>query len=96
MPKEFDPEDPMELVGVEVSGSDPEQVLDDIVHVIESGNEGGVSLWDLDQNLITRWRSNEPEAGSILGGHGICVDLQGSIYVTEIGQGQRVTKFQKL
>ena len=31
MPKEFDPEDPMELVGVEVSGSDPEQVLDDIV-----------------------------------------------------------------
>ena len=71
-------------------------VLDDVVHVIESGPEGGVSLWDLDQNLITRWRSNEPEAGSILGGHGICVDSQGSIYVTEIGRGQRVTKFQKL
>ena len=71
-------------------------VLDDIVHVIESGPEGGVSLWDLDQNLVTRWRSNEPEAGSILGGHGICVDSQGSIYVTEIGQGQRVTKIQKL
>ena len=71
-------------------------VLDDIVHVIESGPDGGVSLWDLDQNLITRWRSNEPEADSIVGGHGICVDSQGSIYVTEIGQGQRVTKFQKL
>ena len=71
-------------------------VLDDIVHVIESGPEGGVSLWDLDQNLVTRWRSNEPEVGSILGGHGICVDSHGSIYVTEIGQGQRVTKFQKL
>ena len=32
MPKdEFDPEDPMELVGVEVSGSDPDQALDAIV-----------------------------------------------------------------
>jgi hypothetical protein len=32
MPKdEFDPEDPLELVGVEVSGGDPDQVLDGIV-----------------------------------------------------------------
>ncbi len=32
MPKdEFDPEDPMELVGMEVSGSDPDQALDAIV-----------------------------------------------------------------
>lgn len=71
-------------------------VKDDIIHVIESGPQGGVSLWDLDHNLVTSWRANEPEDGSILGGHGICVDLNGSIYVTEIGQGARVTKFQKV
>ena len=32
MPKdEFDPEDPLELVGVEVPCTDPDQVMDDIV-----------------------------------------------------------------
>lgn len=69
-------------------------IQNDIVYVIESGPQGGVSIWDLDHNLITSWRSNEPQEGSIVGGHGICVDLDGSIYVTEIGSGARVTKFQ--
>ena len=32
MPKEFDPEDPNELVGVAVPGGDSDQVLDGIVH----------------------------------------------------------------
>ena len=71
-------------------------IKDDIIHVIESGPNGGVSLWDLDHNLVTSWRANEPEEGSLLGGHGICVVLDGSIYVTEIGTGARVTKFQKV
>ena len=31
MPKEFDPEDPMELVAVELPAGDADQVLDDIV-----------------------------------------------------------------
>ncbi|MDA0770392.1 MAG: peptidyl-alpha-hydroxyglycine alpha-amidating lyase family protein [Chloroflexi bacterium] len=70
--------------------------LGDLVHVIESGPEGGVSIWDLDHNLVTRWSCNEPSPGTLLGGHGICVDSHGSIYVTEIGQGKRVTKFQKI
>ena len=70
-------------------------IKDDVIHVIESGTEGGVSLWDLDHNLITRWKSNDPEQGLILGGHGICVDSAGSIYVTEIGAGQRVSKFAR-
>ena len=69
-------------------------IQNDIVYVIESGPQGGISIWDLDHNLITSWRSNEPQEGSIIGGHGLCVDLDGSIYVTEIGQGARVTKFQ--
>jgi streptogramin lyase len=71
-------------------------MLNDIVYVIESGPQGGISIFDLDHNLLTSWRSNEPQEGSIIGGHGICVDLDGSIYVTEIGQGARVTKFQKV
>ena len=32
MPKdEFDPEDPMELIGVEIPGTDPDQIMDDII-----------------------------------------------------------------
>tara|TARA_Y100000294_G_scaffold139585_1_gene133148 strand:- start:498 stop:881 length:384 start_codon:yes stop_codon:yes gene_type:complete len=71
-------------------------IQNDIVYVIESGPLGGVSIWDLDHNQLASWRSNEPQEGSILGGHGICVDLDGNIYVTEIGNGARVTKFQKV
>ncbi len=71
-------------------------IKDDVIHVIESGPNGGVSLWDLDHNLITRWKSNDPEEGLILAGHGICVDSDGSIYVTEIGRGARVSKFARV
>ena len=38
----------------------------------------------------------EPGKGSILGGHGITVDSEGSIYVTEIGDGERVSKFVRV
>ena len=72
-------------------------IRDDIVYVIEQGVGNGVSIWTLDGALITRWRGNEgPGQGTLIGGHGICVDSQGSIYVTEIGQGNRVSKFQQL
>lgn len=68
----------------------------DTIFVIESGPKGGVSIWSLDHKLLSRWGSNDPSQGSIIGGHGICVDLDLNIYVTEIGQGQRVTKFQRV
>ena len=71
-------------------------IQNDTVFVIESGPQGGVSIWDLDHNLLSSWRSNEPEEGTILGGHGLCADSDGNVYVTEIGQGQRVTKFQRV
>ena len=71
--------------------------LNDIVYVIESGPEGGVSVWDLDGNVLSRWHVNEPDGeGTILGGHGITVDSHGSIYVTEIGSGNRVSKFVRV
>jgi DNA-binding beta-propeller fold protein YncE len=72
------------------------QIRNDVIYVIESGPQGGVSIWDLDGNQITRWSCDEPTPGTLLGGHGLCVDLDGSVYVTEIGRGQRVTKFQKV
>jgi DNA-binding beta-propeller fold protein YncE len=72
-------------------------IHDDIVYVIESGPEGGVSIWDLDGNVLSRWNVNKgPGQGTIIGGHGICVDSQGNIYVTEIGRGNRVSKFARV
>lgn len=68
-------------------------IKDDVAYVIEQGGGCGVSIWTLDGDLITRWRGNEgPGKGTLESGHGICVDSQGSIYVTELS-GQ-VRKFQ--
>ena len=68
-------------------------VRDETVYVVEQGPTGGVSLWTLDGDLITRWRSREDGNLVIGDGHGICVDSHGSIYVTELSG--RVTKFQR-
>ena len=71
-------------------------IKDEVVYVVEQGGGGGVSIWTLDGDLITRWRGDRgPGKGTISAGHGICVDSQGSIYVTEIGDAQQVVKFQK-
>ena len=72
-------------------------ILNSIVYVVEQGPGTGVSIWTLDGDLITRWRGREGAGqGTVIGGHGICVDSQGSIYVTEIGQGNRVSKFARV
>ena len=71
-------------------------IKDEVVYVVEQGGGCGVSIWTLDGDLITRWRGDcGPGKGTISAGHGICVDSQGSIYVTEIGDAQQVVKFQK-
>ena len=72
-------------------------IRDGIVYVVEQGPGTGVSIWTLDGELITRWRGREGAGkGSVIGGHGICVDSKGSVYVTEIGQGERVSKFERV
>ena len=71
-------------------------ISDDVVYVVEQGGTSGVSLWTLGGELITRWHGGDPGAGQISAGHGICVDSHGSIYVTEIGDAQRVQKYQKV
>lgn len=72
-------------------------IRDNIVYVVEQGPGNGVSIWTLDGDLITRWRGNAgPGLGTLAAAHGICVDSEGSIYVTEIGDAQRVRKFQRI
>jgi hypothetical protein len=67
------------------------------IYCIEQGPHGGVSIWTLDGDIVSRWKiDEEPGKGSITDGHGITVDSEGSIYVTEIGTGERVSKFVKV
>ena len=61
-------------------------IRDDIIYVNEQFGNAGVSIWTLEGDLITRWRVGEgPGGDSLLGGHGITVDSEGSIYVTALG-----------
>ena len=66
-------------------------IHNDDVYVVEQGSLGtcGVSIWSLEGDLITRWRGIEA-------GHGICVDSRGNIYVTEIGEADKVSKFERI
>ena len=63
---------------------------DDVVYV--SGGEG-LRIWSLDGTLITRIGSDEgPQPDSIVGGHGLCGDSQGSLYCIS----STVTKLQRV
>jgi hypothetical protein len=69
----------------------------DIFYVVEQTESGGVSIWTKDGDLITRWYGDRGSGkGSILNGHGIAVDSEGSIYVAELAPPDRVRKFQKI
>ena len=64
--------------------------------VVEQGGGNGVSIWNLDGELITRWRGN-PDACQAA--HGGWFDSNGNLYIAEIGEqgsGQRVTKFSHI
>jgi streptogramin lyase len=55
-----------------------------------------VSLWTLDGALLADWRGTDaPGRDLMLGGHDLCVDAAGDIYVCE-GSGGRVLKFRRL
>ena len=64
---------------------------------VQQHKRGGVSIWTKDGDLITRWYGDRGSGkGSILNGHGIAVDSEGSIYVAELAPPDRVRKFQKI
>jgi DNA-binding beta-propeller fold protein YncE len=67
---------------------------DDVVYIAELGAR--VSILDLEGNVLGRWggeQSHEP--GQFFGPHGIIVDSQGDLYVSEVLQGARLQKFAR-
>ena len=72
-------------------------IHDGVFYVVEQTAQGGVSIWTKEGELITRWYGDRgPGKGSIISGHGITVDSEGSIYVAELTPAERVSKFQKI
>ena len=70
--------------------------IGDVVYVVEQLGRPGLSIWTLDGELVTRWRGDSgPAKGVFTSSHGVCVDSQGSIYVTELGR-DRVVKLQRV
>ena len=66
-------------------------------YVVEQTEKGGVSIWTKQGELITRWYGDRGLGnGSIISGHGITVDSEGSIYVAELTPAERVRKFQRI
>ena len=80
-------------------------IRDDIVYVAELSPEpendpdtgsGGISIWTLEGELITRWVGNEGTGkGTVMGCHDLCVDPQGNIYVCD-ERGRRISKIDSL
>ena len=80
----------------DLSGPSDLWIRDDVVYVVEQLKRPGVSIWTVEGELITRWRGESgPAKGVHTSSHGVCVDSQGSIYVTELG-GDKVLKFQRI
>ena len=69
-------------------------IMGDVACICEGGPGGRrVGIWSLDGGLVTSWTEGEgPLEGATIGGHGIWLDSQGSIYLG----GDRVTKFQRI
>ena len=66
------------------------------MYVVEQGGGNGMSIWNLNGDLITRWRG-VPEVCEAA--HGCAVDSKGNIFIAEIGEGfvgQRIRKLNKI
>jgi hypothetical protein len=80
-------------------------IRDDIVHVSElqpfrdaalGPGRCRVSLWTLDRTLLADWRGIDGPGHDLMrGGHDLCVDAAGDIYLCE-GNDGRVVKFRRL
>jgi DNA-binding beta-propeller fold protein YncE len=67
---------------------------DNTIYVAEQGGGGGrVSVFSPAGELISRFSG--AQGGVLEAAHGICVDDEGSIYVAEIGAGNRGQRLQK-
>lgn len=67
----------------------------DIMYVAELGHR--VSIVDLKGNVLGRWGGEKDFApGKFVAPHGLWVDSEGSVYVSEVLDGQRVQKFARV
>ena len=90
----FDPDGLFIEAWTEVSSPGDVWITDDsTVYVAEQEGYGHVSVWSPDGTRISRF-SGSP-GGVLQAPHGICVDDEGSIYVAEIGGGDRGQRIQK-
>ncbi|MFC1716756.1 peptidyl-alpha-hydroxyglycine alpha-amidating lyase family protein [Candidatus Poribacteria bacterium] len=69
---------------------------DDIVYVPEL--DQGVSILNIDGELLTRWGRDEKtdEPGYFFAAHTACTDSHGDLYVGEVLEGQRIQKFVRI
>jgi sugar lactone lactonase YvrE len=68
----------------------------EVVFLVEQGSPTGITIYDLDGSIVTRWRGAENGTEAP---HGIWLDSKGNIFVAEIGQpghGQRMRKYVKV
>jgi DNA-binding beta-propeller fold protein YncE len=66
---------------------------DNMIYIVEQGASGRVGVWTPEGERISRFSG--AQGGVLEAPHGICVDDEGSIYVAEIGDGNRGQRLQK-
>ena len=64
---------------------------DNTIYVAEQGGGGRISVWSPEGELLSRFEDDR----AVQSPHGICVDDEGSIYVAEIGMGEKGQRLQK-
>ena len=63
---------------------------DNVIYLVEQGLGGRVGVWSPEGKLLSRFSGPDVQSS-----HGVCVDIEGSIYVAEIGVGDRGQRLQK-
>lgn len=71
------------------------RIVNDVAYVAEQGLTSAprISIFALDGSLLSRWGGEKEAEGVILDPHGICVDSQGVVYVTQVDQNIQVYTF---
>jgi hypothetical protein len=70
-------------------------IRDSLAYIAEAplAKHTSFSIWSLVGKQLMRWF---PKDGSIQGGHGICVDFTGAIYLSEIMFAHKVHKYVRV
>ena len=98
IPRQFDFESDGNFINqwLDVRGPNDAVIDDDgIMHIAEG--VGSVLITTLEGDVIGRWGSRGEETGNFRGfPHGIWIDNQGDIYVSEVGTTKGLQKFARI